>query len=94
MHVLLSCQGYQRAHSGLVVLKHACTQNGSHLKCRCVCYVRQTCVQGVLEGLVLLDRCVYLWELGLKAEAVPLFDEDISPRCVAVMATRTHTWNI
>ena len=51
----------------------------------------QTCVQGVMEGLIVLDRCVYLWEQGLQAEALPLFDEDMSPRCVAVLATRYNT---
>eukprot|EP00731_Ephydatia_muelleri_P016965 Em0010g63a len=48
----------------------------------------QTCVQGVIEGLIVLDRCVFLWEQGLQAEMVPVFDEDISPRCIALLATR------
>lgn len=49
----------------------------------------QTCMQGVLEGLVVLDRCVYLWEQGIQTEIVPVFDEDISPRCTALLASRS-----
>eukprot|EP00731_Ephydatia_muelleri_P016959 Em0010g57a len=26
----------------------------------------QTCVQGVIEGLIVLDRCVFLWSKGCK----------------------------
>ena len=46
------------------------------------------CMQGALESLVLLDRCMYLRERGVKAELVPVFDEVTSPRNVALLAFR------
>ena len=45
-------------------------------------------MQGVLESLVLLDRQSFLIEHKLAAELVPIFDDNISPRNMALLATR------
>jgi hypothetical protein len=50
----------------------------------------QTCIQGVLEGLILKDRLAVLLERGIhSAKLVPTFDPYISPRNIALVATRT-----
>ena len=43
-------------------------------------------MQGVLESLVVVDRLIFLQEAGLTAECVAVFDEDISPRNIAILA--------
>ena len=49
----------------------------------------QYCLQGVLETLILTDRVAFLREMGVyDCEAVPLFDDELSPRNVALVATR------
>ena len=48
----------------------------------------QVCMQGVLESLVLLDRRSFLKEHQLAADLVPVFDDNISPRNMALLATR------
>ncbi len=45
-------------------------------------------MQGALESLVLLDRLVCAREWGLQAELVPVFDEELSPRNMALLAYR------
>lgn len=45
----------------------------------------QVCMQGVLESLVLLDRLVCMQEWGVRAELLPLFDEVLSPRNMALV---------
>ena len=34
----------------------------------------------LIEGVILLDRALYLAECGAEAELLPLFDPAISPR--------------
>ncbi|CAH1252241.1 RRNAD1 [Branchiostoma lanceolatum] len=48
----------------------------------------QVLLQPVLETLVTVDRCLYLQEQGLKTEVVPIFDDRISPRNLAIIAER------
>ena len=45
-------------------------------------------MQGVLESLVLLDRRSFLTEHQLAADLVPVFDDNLSPRNMALLATR------
>lgn len=42
----------------------------------------------LVEYLVLLDRCIYIRELGYESRLIALFNRDISPRNVAVLATK------
>jgi hypothetical protein len=43
----------------------------------------------VLESFILLDRLLYLEEHeGVEATIVPLFDPEISPRNMAIVATK------
>ncbi|XP_066270916.1 methyltransferase-like protein 25B [Branchiostoma lanceolatum] len=48
----------------------------------------QVLLQPVLETLVSVDRCLYLQEQGLKTKVVPIFDDRISPRNLAIIAER------
>ncbi|KAK2151013.1 hypothetical protein LSH36_379g01024 [Paralvinella palmiformis] len=46
----------------------------------------QVVLQGVLESLILKDRQEYLLEHGLEAQLLPILDDNISPRNVAIVA--------
>ena len=48
----------------------------------------QTCLQPVLEGVLLIDRMLFLQEHALSAELVPLFDDRLSPRAWALVARK------
>ena len=43
----------------------------------------------LLEALVLIDRLLYLRELGHTAALVPLFDPSLSPRSYALVAVKS-----
>jgi hypothetical protein len=42
----------------------------------------------LVEHIVLLDRCIAISELGYEASLKVLFNRDISPRNIAVLATK------
>ena len=44
-------------------------------------------MQGVMESLVVADRVVFLQERGLKPALVPLFNDLVSPRNIAIVTT-------
>jgi len=46
----------------------------------------QVMMQGVLESLILRDRKEYLLELGIHCQLISLFDDEISPRNIALLA--------
>ena len=48
-------------------------------------------MQGVLESLVVADRAVFLQERGHTPLVVPLFDDLISPRNMAIIASSLHS---
>jgi hypothetical protein len=48
----------------------------------------QMAIADVIESLVLIDRVIYLHEMGAKAGIVPLFDPSISPRNMAIVAVK------
>ncbi|XP_046549291.1 methyltransferase-like protein 25B isoform X2 [Haliotis rubra] len=57
------------------------------------CYVEvitclQVLVQPVLETLLQLDRHAYLMEHGVAAQLVPIFQENISPRNITLIANK------
>lgn len=45
-------------------------------------------MQPVLESLILFDRCAFLIENNCKVDVIPIFDELISPRNVAIIAKK------
>ena len=47
----------------------------------------QVVMQGPLESLVVADRLVFLRERGFSPQPVPLFDDLISPRNIAIVTT-------
>ncbi len=51
-----------------------------------VFYVLRLLIAPLWEGLLLLDRLLYLRELGHDATLLPLFDPEISPRSYAMVA--------
>ena len=57
-------------------------------------------MQRPMESLILLDQLLYVRELtqdGVTAQLVPLFDEALSPRCIAILAAATSSsssWTI
>ncbi|KAK7466607.1 hypothetical protein BaRGS_00033406 [Batillaria attramentaria] len=50
----------------------------------------QVILQPVLESLVLLDRQCWLQENGFHADIVPIFQEEISPRNLALVSTKSQ----
>lgn len=48
----------------------------------------QVLLQPVLESLIHLDRLAFLQEQGTKADLVPIFDENISPRNFVLVAQK------
>jgi len=46
----------------------------------------QFCLQGVIESLILQDRKQWLIEHGIQCELVPIFDDILSPRNIAIFA--------
>ncbi|KAK2191903.1 hypothetical protein NP493_43g06009 [Ridgeia piscesae] len=52
----------------------------------------QVALQPVLESLVVLDRLQFLHEHDISATAVPIFDDEISPRNLALVGWK-HTRN-
>ena len=44
-------------------------------------------MQGAMEGLVLADRLSFLIEQGLSPSLLPLFDDLVSPRNIAIVTT-------
>ena len=44
-------------------------------------------MQGVMESLVLADRTMFLREGGFNPKVLPLFDELVSPRNIAIVTT-------
>ncbi|VVC93419.1 unnamed protein product, partial [Leptidea sinapis] len=52
-------------------------------------YLMRLCLAQVIEGVILLDRLLYLYECGCKnAYLVKLFDPVLSPRCHSIVAIR------
>ena len=49
-------------------------------------------MQGVLENLLVIDRCHFLSEGGFWAEPLALFDAELSPRNVAIAVARDRLW--
>ncbi|XP_064645436.1 probable methyltransferase-like protein 25 [Lineus longissimus] len=49
----------------------------------------QVILQPVIESLITIDRVIYLNERGIPAEIVPLFDEFVSPRNLAIIAKKS-----
>ena len=45
-------------------------------------------MQRPMESILLLDSVLHLREAGMEAQLVPVFDEALSPRCMAVLAIR------
>lgn len=50
----------------------------------------QVCLQGVMEALVLVDRWTFLMENKLSVDLVPVFDDTISPRNMALLVSRAQ----
>lgn len=48
----------------------------------------QVLMQGVLETIILQDRRQYLEERGFESGLVAVFDESISPRNIAIVASK------
>jgi len=48
----------------------------------------QVLIQAVLETIILRDRQLYLLEQGVLCKLIAVFDDGISPRNVALVATR------
>lgn len=48
----------------------------------------QFALQPVLETVILLDRVLYLRENNVDAYVMPVFDDHVSPRSLAVIATK------
>ncbi|KAI1726193.1 methyltransferase domain-containing protein [Ditylenchus destructor] len=46
----------------------------------------QFCIQALLESLILGDRILYLQENGISAELQPVFQSNVSPRNMAIVA--------
>ena len=44
-------------------------------------------MQGAMEGLVVADRVTFLQERGFTPAVVPLFDDLVSPRNIAIVTT-------
>lgn len=44
-------------------------------------------MQGVMETLLLIDRLTFLRERGLSPILLPLFDDLVSPRNIAIVTT-------
>lgn len=42
----------------------------------------------VCESLVIVDRWMFLHEQGFKAKVVPIFDVEVSPRNLAIFASK------
>jgi len=51
-------------------------------------YQTRSLLAGVVEGLILLDRLVFLMECGVPAAIMRLFDPVVSPRCHAIVALK------
>ena len=49
----------------------------------------QVILQGVLESLILVDRLIFLKECELHAEIIPVMDDFISPRNIAIVAWKS-----
>ncbi|CAI8034380.1 hypothetical protein GBAR_LOCUS19364 [Geodia barretti] len=47
----------------------------------------QVCMQGAMETLLLADRLTFLREHGLSPILLPLFDDLVSPRNIAIVTT-------
>ena len=52
-------------------------------------YVLRQLLAPLWEALILLDRLLYLRELGHASALVPLFDPHLSPRNYAVVGVKT-----
>jgi hypothetical protein len=50
----------------------------------------QVCIQRVIETLVLMDYQLYLQEKDINVELITIFDEETSPRCVALIANKRN----
>ena len=48
----------------------------------------QVMMQPVLESLIINDRVAFLKEHGLAAKSVAIFSENISPRNIAIVASK------
>ena len=49
----------------------------------------QAIIQPVIEQLLLNDRIAYLIEQNLESKLVRLFDSNVSPRCICILAEST-----
>ena len=58
----------------------------AYLWCVCV-QALQVAMQGLLESLVVVDRLLFLRERGFSPLPVPLFDDLVSPRNIAIVTT-------
>ena len=56
------------------------TCHGSRRKEIAVFWAVRALLAPLIEGVILLDRALYLAECGAEAELLPLFDPAISPR--------------
>ena len=54
----------------------------------------QVIVQPVIEALINIDRQIWNQEQGYHTTIVPVFDCHISPRNLALVATKNKIWNI
>ncbi|XP_048732309.2 methyltransferase-like protein 25B isoform X2 [Ostrea edulis] len=52
--------------------------------------VLQVILQPLIERLIIQDRVMWLLENGQKSYLIPLFDDVISPRNIALCSTKTH----
>ena len=48
----------------------------------------QVLLQPVLETLIVVDRALYLMEAGVKVDVLPVFDEYVSPRNLAIIGIK------
>ena len=48
----------------------------------------QVSIQPVLESIILIDRIIFLREAGIGAKLVPIFEDHISPRNLAIVAIK------
>ena len=51
-------------------------------------YALRTLIAAVVETLLLCDRALFLAELGMQVDVIPLFDPEVSSRNFALIATK------
>ena len=53
-----------------------------------VIWTLRTLLSNVIESLILLDRCLYVEELGYPVQLISMVDPAISPRNMAIIVTK------